>query len=94
MQAFKAGTFEKKRVDAEAPALRDGAEKAREANAQAQREAEHERAVVVESIGAGLAKLAAKDLTYRLSSDIPDAYRKLQSDFNAAIAQLEEAMRA
>ena len=28
-----------------------------------------------------------------MSSDIPEAYRKLQSDFNAAIAQLEEAMQ-
>ncbi len=95
VQIFQAGAVEKKRVDAEALALRASAETAREANAQAQREAiDHERAVVAESIGAGLAKLAAKDLSYRMSSDIPEAYCKLQSDFNAAIAQLEEAMRS
>ncbi|MGP0058636.1 MAG: methyl-accepting chemotaxis protein [Beijerinckiaceae bacterium] len=52
-----------------------------------------ERLIVVDSIGVGLTKLAAKDLTYRMSSDIPEAYRKLQSDFNAAIGQLEEAMQ-
>jgi methyl-accepting chemotaxis protein len=95
VQAFKAGFVEKKRVDAETVTLRASAETAREASAQAQLEAiVRERAIVAESIGAGLAKLAAKDLTYRMSSDIPEAYRKLQSDFNAAIAQLEEAMRS
>jgi methyl-accepting chemotaxis protein len=52
-----------------------------------------ERAIVANSIGVGLDKLAAKDLTYRMSSDIPEAYRQLQSDFNAAIGQLEEAMQ-
>jgi methyl-accepting chemotaxis protein len=94
VQAFKAGAFEKHRVDTEAAALRAAAEEEREHNERAQREAiEHERAIVADSIGAGLAKLAAKDLTYRMSSDIPEAYRKLQSDFNAAIAQLEEAMQ-
>ena len=95
VQVFQAGAVEKKRVDAEALTLRASAETAREANAQAQREAiDRERAVVAVSIGAGLAKLAAKDLSYRMSSDIPEAYRQLQSDFNAAIAQLEEAMRS
>ena len=70
------------------------AERERERNEQAQREAiERERAIVANSIGVGLNKLAAKDLTYRMSSDIPEAYRKLQTDFNAAIGQLEEAMQ-
>jgi methyl-accepting chemotaxis protein len=95
VQAFKAGAAEKKRLDAEAQALRATAEATREASVKAQHEAiDHERAVVAESIGAGLARLAAKDLTYRMSSDIPEAYRKLQSDFNAAIAQVNDAMRS
>ncbi len=50
-----------------------------------------ERAAAVESIGAGLAKLAQKDLSYRLSEDIPQAYRKLQTNFNGAIEQLANA---
>ena len=41
-----------------------------------------------------LAKLADKDLTYRFSADLPGAYRQLQSDFNAAIGQLEQAMKS
>ena len=54
---------------------------------------QQERAIVVNSIGVGLSKLAAKDLTYRMSADIPEAYRKLREDFNAAIAQLEDALQ-
>jgi methyl-accepting chemotaxis protein len=59
----------------------------------AQEAIERERATVVNSIGVGLNKLAGKDLTYRMSTDIPEAYRTLQADFNAAIGQLEEALR-
>ncbi len=54
---------------------------------------ENERALVANSIGAGMAKLAAKDLTFRLTDDLPEAYRKLQADFNAALEQLEQAVQ-
>jgi methyl-accepting chemotaxis protein len=54
---------------------------------------EKERSLVANSIGAGMAKLAAQDLTYRLTSEMPEAYRKLQSDFNAALEQLEKAVQ-
>jgi methyl-accepting chemotaxis protein len=52
-----------------------------------------ERAVVSE-IGTALSKLAAKELTFRMSAEMPEAYRQLQKDFNAAIGQLEDAMRS
>jgi methyl-accepting chemotaxis protein len=52
-----------------------------------------ERAIVANSIGAGLAKLAAKDLTFRVNDDLPEAYAKLQADFNEALTQLEQAMQ-
>jgi len=51
-----------------------------------------EREIVVGSVGAGMAKLAAGDLTYRMSDDIPAEYRQLRDDFNAAMQQLEETM--
>ena len=54
---------------------------------------ENERALVANSIGAGLAKLADMDLTYRMTSDIPEAYCKLQIDFNAALEQLEKTVQ-
>lgn len=53
-----------------------------------------ERSLVAQAIGSGLGKLAAKDLSYRITDDLPDAYRKLQDDFNAALGQLEEAIGA
>jgi methyl-accepting chemotaxis protein len=51
-----------------------------------------ERAMVSRSIGAGMAKLAAKDLTFRLTDDLPEAYTTLQDNFNYAIEQLEQAL--
>jgi methyl-accepting chemotaxis protein len=53
---------------------------------------ERERALVCQSIGAGLARLAAQDLVYRMTDDLPDAYRRLQADFNQAMQQLEDAL--
>ena len=85
---------ENARLEGEATQQRALAEAERGRNATAQREAiEQERAIVNGSIGVALTRLAAKELTYRMSQDIPDAYRKLQSDFNVAIGELEAAMR-
>jgi methyl-accepting chemotaxis protein len=53
---------------------------------------DRERSMVTRSIGAGLAKLAAQDLAYRMTDDLPGAYQRLQADFNQAMQQLEEAM--
>ncbi|HUZ91244.1 MAG TPA: globin-coupled sensor protein [Methylocella sp.] len=57
-----------------------------------QEAANRERELANTMVGGGLAKLAAKDLTYRMPDDMPEAYRTLQVNFNAAIAQLEEAI--
>jgi methyl-accepting chemotaxis protein len=51
-----------------------------------------EREIVANSIGVGLKKLAAKDLTYRMTGEIPEVYRQLQMDFNEVAGQLEEAI--
>src|SRR6202034_1647326 len=92
---FQMAAIENARLEREAADNRANADGERAGNERAQREAiEQERAIVANSIGAGLTKLAAKDLTFRMSSDIPDAYRKLQTDFNAAIDQLEGAMQS
>ncbi len=86
---------ENARLEREAAENRAKAESERVRAEQAQRDAiDQERAVVAGSIGAALTKLAAKDLTYRMPTDIPDAYRKLQADFNTAIGELETAMRS
>ncbi|MFA5958570.1 methyl-accepting chemotaxis protein [Hyphomicrobium sp.] len=63
----------------------------------AQRRAEEEaigreRDIVSQSIGAAVAKLAAKDLSFRLVDELPDAYRSLQKAFNSALEQLEATL--
>jgi methyl-accepting chemotaxis protein len=51
-----------------------------------------ERDAVAHSIGHGLERLSAKDLTHRINDNLPDAYHRLQKDFNAALSQLEGAI--
>jgi methyl-accepting chemotaxis protein len=50
-------------------------------------------AAVVESLGAGLASLSGGDLTCQISKAFPAEYQKLQRDFNAAVDQLQDAMK-
>ncbi len=53
-----------------------------------------ERAVVVSSVGKGMAALAAGDLTFRMADDMPAEYARLRDDFNTAMATLEETVGA
>jgi len=48
---------------------------------------------VVRSFGAGLAKLAEGDLTYRVRDDLPEQYEQLRNDFNGAMGKLKDTMR-
>jgi methyl-accepting chemotaxis protein len=52
----------------------------------------HERELVTSSFGSGMARLAARDLTFRLTETLPEAYAKLQSDFNSAMDSLSDAL--
>jgi methyl-accepting chemotaxis protein len=49
---------------------------------------------VVAAIGSGLEALAKGNLTYRLNAEMTGTFAKLKDDFNAALAQLEDAMKA
>ena len=51
-------------------------------------------ALVNESFGDGLSRLANGDLTCRIERDLPPAYVQLQRDFNAAMERLQDAMRS
>ena len=87
---FRDAAEDKLRLEREAEEERVRSEEARR---RAEQEAiAGERAVVTNSVGAALARLAAKDLTYRMTDDLPEAYRRMQADFNAALEQLEEAV--
>ena len=51
-----------------------------------------QQALVVDSFGVALERLAQGDLTYRVSDGLPEEYVKLQSDFNIAMAALKDTM--
>jgi methyl-accepting chemotaxis protein len=53
---------------------------------------DRERDIVNASIGRALERLADGDLRSRLGADMPPAYAKLASDFNAAIATFSDSM--
>jgi len=92
---FRDAAVENARLEHEARQHRARSERDREQAEAAQSEAiRQERAVVASSIGVALARLADMDLAYRMTADIPAAYRELKTDFNSAMAQLEQAMRA
>ena len=92
VEVFRVAAIDKLKLDAEAEAARralDAERAAREArDADQRRQLQH----AVATLGAGLSRLAAKDLTYRVSAELPESYRRLQTDFNTAISQLEEAL--
>jgi len=68
-------------------------EQAEEAKKKAQEEAiAAERKMVVDVFGKAMERIAAKDLSYRVNDDLPEAYATLKQDFNNALAQLAETI--
>lgn len=68
-------------------------EQGEEAKKTAEKEAiASERKMVTETFGNAMAHIAAKDLSYRISDDLPEAYASLIRDFNSALEQLAETI--
>jgi methyl-accepting chemotaxis protein len=93
VQVFKDNALALKTAEAEAAEQRRGAEAERARNEATQREAASQVAKVVEGLGAGLERLAKGDLTYRVTDEFAEEYRKVQDDFNAAIGQLQDTIK-
>ncbi len=68
------------------------AEIEREKRAETDAAAAREQSEVVNETAAGLSALAAGDLAHRITTTFPGEYARLQTDFNAAMNKLEEAM--
>jgi methyl-accepting chemotaxis protein len=51
-----------------------------------------ERDHAVGELAKGLNRLASHDLTYRITAELPESFRQLQADFNAAMEQMETAI--
>jgi methyl-accepting chemotaxis protein len=93
VQGFKDAAIEKIRMEREATAQRAAAEAERARNEEAQKKSAAEQAIVVNGLADGLTQLSSGNLTYRITRDFPGDYRKLQDDFNDAMAQLMDTMK-
>jgi methyl-accepting chemotaxis protein len=90
-----------KAAEAEAAVQHQAAEDDRKRRDEARKHKEETRAEaarqvarVIEALGAGLDRLAAGDLTCRLTEQFATEYQKVQDDFNAAIDQLQQTIGA
>ena len=90
VQVFKDNAIAKIKADAEAVEAKERAEQERRAAGEAA--IAREQASVVQVFGAAMEKLAAGDLTYRVSEALAPAYEKLREDFNGSMAKLEQTM--
>ena len=88
---FKDNAIAKLRADAEAVEAKARAEEERQAAGQAA--IAQEQAFVVGVFGQAMERLAAGDLTYRVTDELPEPYLKLRDDFNGALGKLQTAMR-
>ncbi|GAM96600.1 methyl-accepting chemotaxis protein I [alpha proteobacterium U9-1i] len=71
----------------------DASERERVRLQQEREAAEEAQRRVVTGVAEGLSKLAAGDLTFRLSEPFPGEYEKLRADFNDAMATLQDSMK-
>lgn len=85
---------EKARLEREAEAERRKSDQLKLAAAEEEAKASAERAQAIEKIGSGLSRLAVNDLSFRLTGDMPQAYRQLMEDFNSAVANLSSTLAA
>ncbi len=69
----------------------DAAEEARLSGEDAAKK--EERSLVSSSIGSAIARLSARDLTWRIQESLPEDYSSLQRNFNEALDQLGVAIR-
>ena len=90
--AFRDAALDKIRIEAEALVSRSQSDIDRANNEAEKARLAREQALVVSETAAGLTALALGDLSHRISADFPADYAKLQTDFNAAMDKLEEAM--
>ena len=106
VERFKVLADEKARAEAEQAMQRQQVEADRQAKltqaeaaaqakvAEDRAKAAEEQSRAVQALGAGLRRLAGGDLCFRLSSEVPDAYKDLKDDFNSTMDQLSETVRA
>jgi len=91
---FRDAALDRERLEGEAAIMRDQAAADRQKREAAERAAAEIQRRVVTDVTAVAARLAAGDLTVRLSDDFPADYVELRENLNAALVQLAAAMKA
>jgi methyl-accepting chemotaxis protein len=89
---FRDAAIEKNRLEAASADQQAASEVERKRNEAARAAAAAQVKHVVEALGEGLEQLAKGALTYRITEEFDEEYKKVQDDFNAAIAQLQETV--
>jgi methyl-accepting chemotaxis protein len=92
VQVFKDNALALQAAESQTAEQRQAAEAERARSEAVQREIAQQVERVVASLGVGLERLAQGDLTYRVSEEFAEDYRKVRDDFNAAIAQLQQTI--
>jgi methyl-accepting chemotaxis protein len=95
VEQFKIVADEKARHEADEATQRQQAEASVQAKVAEERAAvAEEQAQAFRALGVGLGKLASGDLTFRLTDGFTEDYQQIRDEFNTAISQLHETIRA
>ena len=93
LEGFRHQLADTKRLEAEASSQRQMTEAERGRSEAERAESSALQRDIVARLGDGLSQLSSGNLTFRLSGDFPGEYGKLKTDFNSAIASLEETIQ-
>jgi methyl-accepting chemotaxis protein len=91
---FRDNVIAAKEAEAQVAANRAAAEIAQAGNERERLRNEAEQAAVVDILADCLSKVARGDLTTRIAVDLKGRYQRIKTDFNDAVAGLEDAMRS
>lgn len=94
VQVFKDNGLKAEKLASESESMRSEAEATRLRTAEADRVRAEEMAQATAGLGEGLKHLAGGDLTFQLAVPFAADFETLRTDFNAAVGQLSETLRA
>lgn len=92
LEGFRAKLAGIREMEAEAATQRGNAEAERQRSEMERNENSRMQQHIVAILGNGLTELSNGNLTHRITEEFPGEYAKLRSDFNAALASLEETV--
>ncbi|MFK4259615.1 methyl-accepting chemotaxis protein [Agrobacterium tumefaciens] len=94
VEVFRINAVANLRLEQEAVANRSLSEQERQRKAEADRIRGEEMAQATAGLGEGLKHLASGDLSFRLANPFASDFETLRADFNTAVDQLAETLRA